>query len=669
MHIGQDPLYFLLLSFFSASESGKSIQNRKISIPRTAPKNIRWPVSITKTGKPACFSPKSKIMLDKEVNDEVLKTMQTVTKTREIVKKHTIPAMGTSGVRLKQEIYNQPGFLEQFIQGIADHFLSLDTEFRRSRNHLIILGGDPRLGNKERILKAAEIFAGNGFLVKVAAVDGVMNGVASTPAMSHCIRQSQALAGIIFTASHNPFTDVGIKVNVHDGSPALEDTAAAIHKAQNDSGLSHYKEIPLDEALRSGQVSPIDTVNLYADLLESVFLFEDMKKSIAERSESDPVRIILDGMGGAAGPYLIEIFRKRLQAEPELLRCEPDPYLGGPNDVHHPNHPEPDFSYIPSLLEKNQPGKCTLAAAFDSDVDRRLDGGDGFWIESADEFALFAKYSDLIGIDSLFRRKNSHEGNSEIVFARSAVTAQSVDLMADDLADRYKKSGLGVRILETATGFKWIAEYGNWGVEESNGLGNPWLREKDGIFAAVFLLKLMLHSGKSVRELTEQEIWGPYGRVYFSRGEISHAPSASPADPQYAAQAEAVESEKKQLQSLLDEFASSSCQYKGRAFDGYVFESGESWNYTDPEGNLRSKNAAYVLKFSGGLTAKMRFSGTGSGGYTLRIYLTKYDKKFNIPKKEMLEGGKRAVAGLFAAAGFPRHPDHYNDADQPEVYA
>jgi phosphoglucomutase len=582
------------------------------------------------------------------------------------IKKYKIPAMGTSGVRLVQEIYNQPGFLEQFIQGIAEYFIQHKEEFRKSRNNLIILGGDPRLGNEKRIHTAAAIFAGNGFNVRIASVDGKLTGVASTPAMSHAIRQSQALAGIVFTASHNPFTDVGIKVNIHDGSPALEDTADAIHKIQNQDNLTHFKSSDFEQALHSGVIAPIDTVKLYADLLESIFDFEEMKKTLLKLKSEGKFNILIDGMGGAAGPYIKEIFQKRLSAEPELLRCDPDPYLGGPNDPSHPNHPEPDFGYIPDLLSKNATGNYQLAAAFDSDVDRRLDGGDGFWIESDDEFALFAAHSDLIGIDDLFRR-TGNAGGTDIVFARSAVTAPAIDLMYDDLKKKFSKENQGIMVLETATGFKWIAEYGNWGVEESNGLGNPWLREKDGIFSTIFLLKLMLHTGKSVKQLMEDEIWKKYGRVYFSRGEISAVPKLKPTDPAYSNELEGIESEKKSLQNLLDQFSGAN-PWIGKSFNGYIFEKGENWNYIDPKGNIRSKNAAYILHFSNGLTAKMRFSGTGSGGYTLRIYLTKHDLKFSIPKKQMLESGKKAAAELFLAAGFSNAPGHYNDSEQPEVY-
>ena len=219
-----------------------------------------------------------------------------------------IPIMGTSGLRKAQAVYNKKEFLEQFIQGIADHFNTLEDQFLESKNRTIILGGDPRLGNDERIYKAAEILAANGFKVMIALQDRV----ASTPAMSHAIRHENAVGGIIFTASHNPFTDVGIKVNIHDGSPALEDTIKNVHKLQNE--VKSYKTIDFEAARAKGFIRDIDTVKLYTDLLDKIFDFTKMKLKIKELEKKlgRPLKIALDGMGGAAGPYLTEIFINRL---------------------------------------------------------------------------------------------------------------------------------------------------------------------------------------------------------------------------------------------------------------------------------------------------------------------------------------------------------------------
>lgn len=574
-------------------------------------------------------------------------------------RKHTIPEMGTSGVRQRQEIFNQPGFLEQFIQGIADHFLKADPELRKRTGDLILLGGDPRLGNPERIKKSCEILAGNGFQVRHVKDFGP----ATTPSMSHSIRHLGALAGIIFTASHNPFTDVGIKVNMEDGSPALSDTAKSIHTLQNHPDTKGYGWVSYDEGSARGSIGSFDPVTLYAELSDRIFDFNRMKSLIAER-EGDrkrPFHLVLDGMGGAAGPFVQEVFVNRLGLKNiDLLRCDPDPYLGGPNDPSHPAHPEPDFPYIPDLIQKNVKGGPDLVAAYDSDGDRRLDGGSGFWIESADEFALFSRFTDLIGIDKLFQE------SGEIFFARSAVTAPAVDLLESELAERFSKKGMKSRILETATGFKWIAEFGNWGVEESNGLGNPWLREKDGIFATLFLFRIMLETGKTPGELME-EIWSLRGRYYFSRGEISAAPQQKPGTPEFEEELKKLSQEQNELDRLVKQFASRGAPV-GQTFGGLTFEKGEIWDYVDPRGEVRAKGAATSLHFSGGTTVKMRFSGTGSGGYTLRIYIMRHEANFKLPKKSITDPVKQAIGELFGSSGFPGKPHSFNDESQPDPY-
>lgn len=589
--------------------------------------------------------------------------MATVQKIK-INKHYDIPLMGTSGVRLKQEIYNQSGFLEQFIQGIANHLKGLDPDLRKKTAMTVVLGGDPRLGNEERIRIAAGILAANDFTVLIASP----GGVATTPAMSHTIRHVGALAGIIFTASHNPYTDVGIKLNIHDGSPALSDIASSVHAAQNDPNLGEVSFIDPDEGIRIGRIKEIDTVSLYADLLDSIFDFRSLRDSLRKFKESRgrPFRIIIDGMGGAAGIYAREIFEKRLGASPILLRCDPDPYLGGPPDPAHPAHPEPDFDYIPELIKRNGAGQADLTAAYDSDGDRRLDGGGGRWIESADEFALFAKYAHLTDLKALFR---DGKKPGTIFFARSAVTAPSIDLMETDLKKVFGENGMDARILQTATGFKWIAEYGNWGVEESNGLGNPWLREKDGIFATVYLLKIVLSEGKAPGELME-ELWSRYGRWYFCRGEISAAPSVSPSDTSYEKELNRLEKEKDLLDDLIRRGVEDT-SLVGKKFGGLEFRGGSFWNYVDPEGNVRAKDAAAEFRFDPGAIVKMRFSGTGSGGYTLRIYITRFDKRYDIPKKQLTEPVKAAVADFFreiSGGSFENHPKNFNDEHQPDAY-
>lgn len=556
--------------------------------------------------------------------------------TLHIAKPYPIAKMGTSGMRATQEAYGRPLFLEQFLQGLADHFAALPAEVLAAGGRRIVVGGDPRLGNRDRVRRAAEVLAAAGFRALVAK-----DGLASTPAASHAIRHFKTCGGVILTASHNPFTDVGIKANSPDGAPSLEDAIVSIHEKQN--RVTQVRRVPYEECVRLGLVEEFDAVKLYGDLLDSIFDFAAMRRAIAARPT--PPRLALDSMHGAAGPFARDIFIDRLGLSPHMLRERPDEFLGGTDAHGHPMHPEPDFAFIPDLIRLNLSGEFDLVAAYDSDVDRRLDGGAGYFVESADEMALFAKYGDLIGLERLFAAPG---GGGTIHFCRSTVTAGAIDLMGPWLSDHYGRKGYSVRTVETPTGFKWIAELGNWGVEESNGIGNPWLREKDGVFATAFLLKILLHTGKTPLELME-EIWRETGRVYFTRGEVSGSDPAG----------------EKALTAILDAAPAKA----GRSFAGLELESAENWDYLHPAtGEVAARKAAYVLRFADGNTVKARFSGTGSGGYLMRVYCTKFDRKWDIPKSRIVEPMKAAFDAFLADSGFPGKSTNYTDAAQPEPY-
>lgn len=539
-----------------------------------------------------------------------------------------IRKMGTSGLRETQEVYDQPCFLEQFAEGVARYFYEkAEREVLAKHNRKILIGGDPRKGNSERIKTFCRVLTGHGFYVLVAR-----NGLATTPSMSHAIRSLQVAGGVILTASHNPYTDVGIKINTHDGSPALDETVNRIHELQN--SVTEVKMAIYEEAVQAGAVMECDVIALYTRLLDDIFDFEDIRTRLTDRR----FHAVFDGMHGAAGPFVREIFIHSLGMNAEIIREEPREDLGGHDEKGEPMHPEPDFGFINQLMEMNASGKYDLVAAWDSDVDRRLDGGSGFFLESADEFAVFARYSHLIKIDELFEKN--------LYFCRSTVTAHTIDLMEEYLKEKFPDRE--VRAIQTPTGFKWIADLGNWGVEESNGVGNPYLREKDGIFATLFLLKIMLFTEKTPRELME-EIWKDFGRVYFTRGEVSGDN----------------ESEKDQLVEILE----SAADDKGSRFGSLTLEGAEKWDYVHPEtGELAAQGAAWVLYFSEGNTVKARFSGTGSGGYTLRIYCSKYDREYDRVKSEITMPMKEAFNAFLQSRDFKGEAHSFTDAQQPDPY-
>ncbi|KAL9057154.1 MAG: hypothetical protein Q9162_002482 [Coniocarpon cinnabarinum] len=101
---------------------------------------------------------------------------------------------GTSGLRKKVKVFQQPNYSEAFVTSIL---LSIPEGVDGS---FLVIGGDGRYWNPEVMQ----------LIIKIGAAYGVkklmfgQHGIMSTPAASHVIRKYKATGGILLTASHNP---------------------------------------------------------------------------------------------------------------------------------------------------------------------------------------------------------------------------------------------------------------------------------------------------------------------------------------------------------------------------------------------------------------------------------------------------------------------------------
>jgi len=148
---------------------------------------------------------------------------------------------GTSGLRKRVTVFQQPGYLENFVQSIFD-------AAKLPRGATIVVGGDGRYFNRAAIQ----------IVLKIAAAAGIgrvlvgRGGILSTPAASCVIRERKAHGGIILSASHNPGGpngDFGIKYNLANGGPAPEQVTSAI--AARTRSIDAYRildaaDVPLD---------------------------------------------------------------------------------------------------------------------------------------------------------------------------------------------------------------------------------------------------------------------------------------------------------------------------------------------------------------------------------------------------------------------------------------
>lgn len=116
---------------------------------------------------------------------------------------------GTSGLRKAVTVFQQPHYLENFIQSIFDTVGNLQGQ-------TLVLGGDGRYYNRQAIQTILKMAAAND----VGRIKVGQRGILSTPGISCIIRKYQAFGGIVLSASHNPGGpegDFGVKYNISNG--------------------------------------------------------------------------------------------------------------------------------------------------------------------------------------------------------------------------------------------------------------------------------------------------------------------------------------------------------------------------------------------------------------------------------------------------------------------
>ena len=183
---------------------------------------------------------------------------------------------GTSGLRKKVTVFQQPGYLENFVQALFD---AVHGEGQSAQGLVLVVGGDGRFHNRPAIQTILRMAAARGY-AKVLVGQG---GILSTPALSAVVRRHQASGGIVLSASHNPGGpdgDFGIKYNLANGGPATETLTEAVY--QRSQGIRQYTtsdapDIALDrlgvQTIEATQIEVIDPVADHAALMRELFDF------------------------------------------------------------------------------------------------------------------------------------------------------------------------------------------------------------------------------------------------------------------------------------------------------------------------------------------------------------------------------------------------------------
>ena len=485
---------------------------------------------------------------------------------------------GTSGLRKKVAVFQQPHYLENFVQSVFDTVPEL-------KGGTLVLGGDGRFHNDVAVRTILRMAAAND----VARVIVGRGGLLSTPAVSHLIRLHTAEGGFVLSASHNPGGpdgDFGIKYNIGNGGPAPTSVTDAVFARSKVIEEYHIVDGEVDlgtlgtSSIGDMRVDVIDPVADYADLMETLFDFDAIREWLSSH------RMVFDGLHAVTGPYAREIFVRRLGApDGSLQNCEPLPDFGG-------GHPDPNPVYARELFDVMHGADAPdFGAASDGDGDRNIVLGPGQYVSPSDSLAVIAA--------NMHMAKGYRDGITGA--ARSMPTSRAVDAVA---------TKLGVECFETPTGWKYFGNLLDAGRitvcgEESAGTSSDHVREKDGLWAVLMWLGILAAKKQSVADVMAEH-WKTFGRHYYSRHDY-----------------EAVD--KARAEAVMNVLASSAGDLAGVRVGDEVVSAADSFTYHDPVDGSEAENQGLRVLFESGARFVMRLSGTGTQGATLRLYLEAYE--------------------------------------------
>lgn len=337
--------------------------------------------------------------------------------------------------------------------------------------HRIVIGKDTRL---------------SGYMLEQALASGICSmgadvclvGPLPTPGIAFITRSMRADAGVVISASHNPFTDNGIKFFDRDGYK-LPDTV--------EQRIERLIETGIPEEVRPtgrniGKAMRIDdAVGRYIQFLKNTF---------PQRYLLDGFRIVIDCANGAGYKVAPAVF-KELGAEVFTIGTSPDGL--NINDNCGSLYPE-------QICQATLRHKAHAGIALDGDADRVIMCDEKGQIIDGD--VIMALCADYL--------------NSQGMLADSTLVATIMSNLALDFAMRDR----GIQIIRTPVGDRYVIKAmreGNYtlgGEQSGHMIFLDHNTTGDGILGALQVLAIMIHQGRALSEL--KRILEPFPQVLIN---------------------------------------------------------------------------------------------------------------------------------------------------------
>jgi phosphoglucosamine mutase len=289
-------------------------------------------------------------------------------------------------------------------------------------------------------------------------------GVITTPAIAYLARQHKFSAGVVISASHNPWHDNGIKIFGGDGYKLPDETELHIE----------------DEIFRQLEsVTAPDPKQLFAPAVDPAFCadYEVFLLSAVPDLKLNSLKLVIDCANGAASAIAPQLFA-HLGGDVQLTHATPD----GRNINAHCGALHPEV-----VAAETKASNADIGATFDGDADRALFADRHGNVANGDAILLLAA-RDL---------KTRNLLNSDIVVA---TTMSNMGLEAALRRDQ-------IKMLRAPVGDKYVLEMmqansASLGGEQSGHILFPHLATTgDGLLTALVVLDIVRRSGKPLHEL------------------------------------------------------------------------------------------------------------------------------------------------------------------------
>ena len=407
---------------------------------------------------------------------------------------------GTAGLRgiMRAGLFGMNVYTVRYAtQGLADLIKGSCEEGKSG----VTISYDSRNNSALYAKEAAGVLAANGIHVYL------FESLRPTPELSFALRETDSIAGINITASHNPKEYNGYKVYWADGAQLPPDHAAQVAESMRQSDI-------FDDVLTmdSAEAEASGYITILGEEMDEKYLSCVLAQSVSAElvRRSPDFSLIYTPLHGT-GYRLVPEVLKRLGAGNIITVPEQMILDGNFPTVASPN---PDnistFELAVDLAKKHD---ADLIIGTDPDGDRC-----GAVVRNGDDFVMLT--GNQIGVLLLDYLIRARRENGTLAANSAAVKSIVSSPMADVICEKN-----GVSVINVLTGFKFIGEkIKEWetsgehtflfGFEESNGyLSGTYARDKDAIVASMLLFEMACYYDDKGLTLYEalQDMYKKYG--------------------------------------------------------------------------------------------------------------------------------------------------------------